>query len=98
VIDAEKALNDQLDVLRLLLQIEGRNDIGRGRSPQEGVIPGSEDEVIRRAFEPANIKELKRTLEINELQTRVYGNNIKPDLKLIASAGVAAVERTYPRE
>jgi outer membrane protein TolC len=45
-----------------------------------------------------DIKELKRTLEINELQTHVYSNNIKPDLKLIASGGVAAFDRTYSRD
>jgi outer membrane protein TolC len=98
VIDAEKALEDQLDVLRLLLQIEGRNDIAVADLPRRELYQVSEDEVIRRALNRPDIKELKRTLEINELQTRVYSNNIKPDLKLIASGGVAALDRTYPRE
>jgi outer membrane protein TolC len=98
VIDAEKAVSDQLDVLRLLLQIEGRNDITVADLPMRELYQVAEDEVVNRALNRPDIKELKRTLEINELQTRVYGNNIKPDLKLLASAGVAAVERTYPRE
>lgn len=96
VIDAEKALSDQLDVLRLLLQLEGRNDIMAADLPSRELYQVSEDEVTRRALNRPDIKELRRTLEINELQTRVYGNNIKPDLKLIATAGVAGLDRTYP--
>jgi outer membrane protein TolC len=98
VIDAEKALNDQLDVLRLLLQLEGSSDISVTDLPRRELYQFSEDESVIRALTRPDIKELRRTLEINELQTRVYGNNIKPDLKLIASAGVASVDRTYSRE
>jgi len=98
VIDAEKALNDQLDVLRLLLQLEGSSDISVTDLPRRELYQFSEDESIKHALTRPDIKELRRTLEINELQTRVYGNNIKPDLKLIASAGVASVDRTYSRE
>jgi outer membrane protein TolC len=98
VIDAEKAVNDQLDVLRLLLQIEGRNDIIVADLPTRNLYQISEDEVTRQALNRPDIKELKRTLEINELQTRVYGNNTKPDLQLIATAGAAALDRTYPSD
>jgi len=98
VIDVEKALSDQLDVLRLLLQIEGRSDIAVADPPMRELYPVSEEDVIRRALSRPDIKELKRTLEINELQTRVFGNNIKPDLKFIATAGLAAQARTYSRE
>jgi len=97
VIDAEKALSDQLDVLRLLLQIEGRNDISVANPPQREFYQVSENDVIGRALNRPDIKELKRTLEINELQTRVFGNNIKPDLKLVATAGVEGLGRTYSR-
>jgi outer membrane protein TolC len=97
VIDAEKAVIDQLDILRLLLQIEGRKDIIVAELPKRDFYPVSEDESVKHALARTDIKELKRTLEINELQTRVYGNNMKPDLKLLASAGVAALDRTYPR-
>jgi outer membrane protein TolC len=98
VIDAEKTLSDQLDVLRLLLQIEGRSDIAVADPPERGVYQVSEDELVKRALSRPDIKELRRTLEINELQTRVFGNNIKPDLKLIATAGVAGLDRTYSRD
>lgn len=98
VIDAEKALNDQLDVLRSLLQIESRSDIAVSAPPMRELYQVSEDEIIRRALNRPDIKELRRNLEINELQTRVYGNNIKPDLRLSASAGVAALDRTFSRD
>lgn len=98
LIDAEKAYSDQLDVLRLLLQIEGRNDITVTDLPMREAYQVSEEEIIRRALNRPDIKELKRTLEVNELQTRFFGNNIKPDLKLTATAGVAALDRTYYRE
>jgi len=98
VIDAEKAVNDQLDVLRLLLQIGGSSDIVVADLPRRELYQISEDDVTRRALNRPDIKELKRTLEINELQTRVFGNNTKPDLRLIATAGVAALDRTYPRD
>jgi outer membrane protein TolC len=98
VIDAEKALSDQLDVLRLLLQIEGRSDIAVSNPPMRELYQVSEDDVIARALNRPDIRELKRTLDINELQTRVFGNNIRPDLKLVATAGLAGLDRTYSRD
>jgi outer membrane protein TolC len=71
VIDAEKAVIDQLDILRLLLQIEGRKDIIVAELPKRDFYPVSEDESVKHALARTDIKELKRTLEINELQTRV---------------------------
>jgi len=98
VIDAEKAVSDQLDVVRLLLQLEGRNDITVVDLPKQELYQPAEAELVKRALTRPDIKELKRTLEVNELQTRVYGNNLKPDLRLIASAGLAALDRTYSRD
>jgi outer membrane protein TolC len=98
VIDAEKALSDQLDVLRLLLQLEGRADIAVTDPPMRGLYQASEDELVKRALTRPDIKELRRNLEINELQTRVYGNNIKPDLRFLATAGVAGKSGTFSRD
>ena len=71
VIDAEKALSDQLDVLRLLLQLEGRGDIVVMDPPMREFLQLSEDGLVKRALNRPDIKELRRALEINELQTRV---------------------------
>jgi outer membrane protein TolC len=98
VIDAEKALNDQRDVLRLLLQLENGNEIFTSDLPKRDLYQFSEEDALQRAVTRPDIKELKRSLEISELQTRVFGNNIKPDLRLSAQAGISAKDRSYSRE
>jgi outer membrane protein TolC len=96
--DSEKALSDQLDVLRVLLQLNNQSDIAVLDVPGRELITVSEDEAIKRSLNRPDIKELKRSLEIAELQTRIYGNNIKPDLRLTAQAGISAKDRVYSRE
>ncbi len=98
VIDAEKAVSDQLDVVRQLLQIGDRADIATTDLPRRDPYQISEDELLRRAMTRPDIKEQRRTLEINELQTRVYANNLKPDLKFSATAGISGLERSYSRD
>ena len=98
VIDVEKAVSDQLDVVRQLLQIGDRADIVTTDQPRRDVYQVAEDDLIRRAMARPDIKEQRRTLEINELQTRVYANNLKPDLKFSATAGISGLERSYSRD
>lgn len=97
LIDAEKAVSDQVDVLRLLLQIEGKGDIITADLPRRDPMQVSVDEALRRAMSRPDIKEQKRNLEIAELQTRVFNNRIKPDLSLVASASLTGLDHTYPR-
>lgn len=96
--DAEKALSDQLDVLRVLLQINNQSDIAVSDVPGRDPYSFSEEESIQRSLNRPDIKALKRSLEISELQTRIYGHNIKPDVRLSAQAGITAKDRTYSRE
>ncbi len=98
LIDAEKAVRDQVDVLRLLLQIESRDDIQTVDLPRRDVFDISEEASIKLAQNRSDIKEQKRNLEINELQTRVFNNKVKPDLSLVAKAGAASQEKTYSRD
>jgi len=98
LIDAEKAVSDQVDVLRLLLQIEGKVDILTSDLPRRDLFEVKEDEALRRAMSRPDIREQKRNLEIAELQTRVFNNRIKPDLSLVASASTTGLDRTYPRD
>lgn len=98
VIDAEKSVRDQLDVLRLLLQLNNQGDVVVSDLPTKELYQVSEDEAVKRSLSRPEIKELKRSLEIAELQTRVFGNNVKPDLRLNAQAGISAKDRTYSRE
>jgi len=96
VIDAEKAVDDQIDALHVLLQIEGKGYIITSDLPTRDPVRLNEEDAIKRALSRPDIKELKRNLDINELQTRVFNNRIKPDLSLAASASLTGLDRDYP--
>jgi outer membrane protein TolC len=98
LIDAEKAVNDQIDVLRLLLQIESRGDVVTTDLPNRELLQISEDEAIKRTLTRPDIREQKRNLEIAELQTRVYRNKMRPDLALVASVGSNGLDHTFQRD
>jgi outer membrane protein len=98
LIDAEKAVSDQVDVLHLLLQIPGNGDLLTLDRPRREQYQASEDEALKRAMSRPAIKEQKRNLEISELQTRVFNNRIKPDLSINASAYLTGLDRTYSRD
>jgi outer membrane protein TolC len=97
LIDAERAVRDQIDVLRLLLQIEGRGDISVVDLPRRELIEVSEDDALKRALNRQDIREQKRNLEIAELQTRVFSNKTRPDLALVASSSVVGLDSSYQR-
>ncbi len=98
LIDAEKAVSDQVDVLHLLLQIEGRGDITVVDMPRRDLIEVSEVDSLKRAMNRQDIREQKRNLEIAELQTRVFRNKTRPDLSLVASTSVVGLGNTYSRD
>lgn len=95
LIDAEKAVSDQVDVLRLLLQIPSKRDIITSDLPRREPFQVDQDEAIKRSLNLPSIKEQKRNLDISELQTRVFSNNIKPDLSLTASAALVGLDSSY---
>lgn len=97
LIDAEKAVADQVDVIRLMLQLDGVDDIAVTDLPRRELYQPSEGEAIRLALARPDIKELKRRLEIAELQTRVFGNKTKPDLALTAGAAMNGFGGPYGR-
>jgi outer membrane protein TolC len=95
LIDAEKAVKDQIDFLRLLLQLDESNDIRIVDSPQHDLIQINEEEAFKLVLERPDIREQRRNLEISSLQTRVYRNRLMPDLTLTASAGLNGLDRNY---
>lgn len=97
LIDVEKSVSDQVDLLHLLLQIDGRSDINTVDLPRRELIEVSEDDSIKRALNRQDIREQKRNLEISELQTRVFSNKTRPDLALVASTSLVGLDRTYSR-
>lgn len=98
LIDAERAVNDQVDVLKLLLQIDEKvSDIRTVDLPTRDRVDVSEFEGIKKAISRPDIREQKHNLEISELQTRVYNNKTRPDLALTASASLTGLDSTYQR-
>lgn len=99
LIDAERAVQDQVDVLVQLLQLPQGERIDTVEVPSKVRYEVSEQNEIKRALENRpELKELKRNLELLELQTRVSGNRIRPDLLFTASAATTGLGDTYPRD
>ncbi len=98
LIDAELAVSNQLDVLRLLLQIENKKtDLLTVDMPPRELYEVVEEDAIRKAFDRPDVREQKRNLEMSELQTRVYSSRTRPDLALIASAYLTGRDSAYQR-
>lgn len=97
LIDAERVVSDEVDVLRLLLQIKEKGDIITSDAPRHDPFEVNEDEALKRAMGRPDIREQHRNLEVAELQTRVFNNRTKPDLSLSASGSLAGFDHTYPR-
>jgi len=93
LIDAERAVADQLDVLRLLLQLEAGVEILPTDKPSHEVPGILEEEAVRRALQRPDLLELKQNLDLAEFQTRIYQNKLEPDLSLNTSVGVNAIDR-----
>ena len=98
LIDAERAVQDQVDVLAQLLQLAQGTQIDPVEVPSKARYEVSEQAEIKRALAGRpELKELKYNLELLELQTRVASNRTRPDLLLSASAATAGLADNYPR-
>lgn len=99
LIDAERAVQDQVDVVVQLLQLPQGQPVETVEVPSKVRYDVLEQAEIRRALaNRPELKELKRNFELLELQTRVSGNRTRPDLLLTASAATAGLGDTYPRD
>jgi outer membrane protein TolC len=98
LIEAERAVLDQVDVVRLLLQIDTKGgDLLTVDLPPRERYTTSDEDAIRSALDRPDIREQRRNLEQVELQTRVFRNKLRPDLALIASAALTGQDSTYQR-
>ena len=99
LIDAERAVKDQVDVLAQVLQLAAGTEIETVELPSKVRYEVSEQVEIKRALENRpELKELQRTRELLELQTRVAGNKTRPDLLFSATAATSGLGDTYPRD
>lgn len=96
LIDADRAVSDQVDLLRQLLQSPPAADIETVEIPPKAPYEIYEYDEIKRALETRpELKELKYTLQLAELQSRVANNKIMPDLVLSATASTTGLDRTF---
>lgn len=96
LIDAVLAVANQIDVLRLLLQLDQTNpELKLIDLPARTLPDIDEKAAIAKALERPDIREQKRNLAVTELQTRVFRNRIAPDLAFNASASLTGNDRTY---
>nr|NJM02827.1 TolC family protein [Desulfobacula sp.] len=93
LIDAEKAVADQLDALRLLLQLEAGVEILPADKPSHEIPDIPEEEAVHLALTRPDLLEQKKNLELAEFQTRIYQNKLEPDISLNTSLGVDALDR-----
>lgn len=96
VIDAERAVRDQMDVLRVELQLPPTAEILLADRPYRGNYNVSEQQALGEALE--NRPELatqRDVIRINDLQQRVAKNQTLPDLTLNASVGTGGFDRRF---
>lgn len=99
LIDAEKAVQDQNDLLRVLLQFPERVEIIPADMPLRAPLKVNEEEMIRRSLDNRpEIREQRTALKSRELEMQVARNRTLPDLNLNASAALTGLDRRYNRD
>ncbi len=95
--DAELAVSNQVDVLRLLLQIDGTvTDLTTTDQPSLDRVDVVEGDAVKQALNNRpDIREQKRNLDLFELQTKNYSQKMLPDLIFAASAQLTGFDNTY---
>jgi len=98
LIDAERAVKDQEDVLRLLMQLRGDSEIVPVEAPPEEKFQASESEEIKSALSNRNdLRQAQVNLRSAELQAKVARHQTLPDLNLNTSVAVTGLGENYGR-
>lgn len=96
LIDAERVLKDEADVLRLLLQGGPSGDFIPVDTPSRNPIEVNEQEAIRKGIAARpELLEQRANLKGSELQARVAHNRTLPDLTFTASGGITGLNHEY---
>jgi outer membrane protein len=99
LIDAERALKDQFDVLRILLQLPIGQEIVPVDIPYREKYEVDESATIKKALEERpELRQLRVTLKTSELQSRVARNQTLPDLSLSLSTAFTGLAPEYRRD
>jgi outer membrane protein len=99
IIDAERALKDQSDALRLLIQLPRAVEIVPVEAlAREQYVVDDATEIQRALAGRPDLKQLQITLQTNDLQSRVARNQTLPSLSLNASAALTGLASDYSRD
>jgi len=99
LIDAERALKDQIDVLRVLLQLPIGQEILPIDIPFQDKYEVEESAAIKKALEERpELRQLRITMKTSELETRVARNQTLPDLSLNLSTAFTGLGQEYRRD
>ncbi len=99
LIDAERALKDQIDNLRVLLQLQDVTDIVPTDTPYRENYTVDEKQAIQLALASRpDLRQQRVTLKTSELQSRVARNQTLPELDFNASAAFTGLDNNYNRD
>ncbi len=99
LIDAERALKDQVDKLRVLLQLTVGQEIIPVDIPYRQEYKVEESSAIKKALEERpELRQLRVTLKSSELQSRAARNQTLPDLSLSLSTALTGLSPEYNRD
>jgi outer membrane protein len=99
IIDAERAVKDETDVIRVLLQLNSENEISPADLPTRQEYPVAEDEALTLALiARPELWSQRANVKTSDLQMRVTRNRTRPDLSLNASAALTGLDEHYNRD
>lgn len=98
LIDAEKAVRDQVDLLGLLLQLGSTSDIETTDKPERTAYALNEVEEIGKALATRpELEELLSQVKASELQSSVAKSQIQPNLNLATAVALTGADRKFGR-
>jgi len=99
LIDSERALHDQVDLLSGILQLRKVDNIVTTDKPETSSIEINESDALKKAltFRP-ELEELKGQLAIADIQTSVAQKQILPSLNLLSSVALTGLGNGYGRD
>ena len=99
LIDAERILLDQSDLLRLLIQMPGKGEIVPSGTLSRTEVQVDEGAAVKRALaERPDLKLLETGLKLNQLQSRVARQQTLPNLLLAGSYAPTGLAEDYSRD
>lgn len=96
IIDAQRALSDEMDRIRVLLQLQADPEIVPVDSPTREELAVQEDEALTMAFATRpELQAQRASVKSRELQARALRNRTLPDLTLKSSVSLTSLDKSY---